>query len=291
MIASIRNTLLISALITIYEVNGFTSSIRSFRLYQYSRKNELPVFTKSTLYMKDSSNAIARSEGNDLFFCDEDPLTSNTDSSLLMLPETTLTETESNGSFSYGEFAKQYPFINNLAIATIKTGSADLLAQTVIGHTPIYDIDLERSFLFMLFGGLYSGCFQWVYQVQVFKRLFDVDKFTNLSWKEKLEDTEGLKALIMQTALDLTVLTFVYLPTFYIFKAGVFSGSSDLGVWASTGLSDYHNNFLKDESDALKVWFPADLVCFSVPLYLRLPVRHGISFLWTTYLSFSRGGH
>ena len=30
--------------------------------------------------------------------------------------------------------------------------------------------------------------------------------------------------------------TCVYLPTFYTFKAGVFSGSLDPSVWASTGI-------------------------------------------------------
>ena len=100
-----------------------------------------------------------------------------------------------------------------------------------------------------------------------------------------------MKAFAIQTSLDLTVLTVVYLPTFYIFKAGVFSGSSDPSVWASAGLENYVTNFAKDESDLLKVWFPANLVCFSVLLYMRLPVRHIVSFVWTAYLSFTRGGH
>ena len=194
-------------------------------------------------------------------------------------------------SFSYGEFAKQYPFLNNIGIATTKTAAADLLAQTVIAQTPLMEVDLQRSFLFMVFGAVYLGGFQYLYQVQVFKRLFDIDSFTNLSWKEKLGDKEGLKNLALQTALDLTVLTFIYLPTFYVFKAGVFSGSTDPNVWTSVGLENYVTNFAKDEADLLKVWFPADLVCFSVPLYLRLPTRHVVSFVWTAYLSFARGGH
>ena len=194
-------------------------------------------------------------------------------------------------SFSYGKFAKQYPFINNVAIATIKTGAADFVAQTVIGQTSIFELDIQRSILFMIFGGIYSGGFQWLYQVLIFKKIFDIEEFTNLSWEEKLEDQEGLKTLGLQTALDLVVLTLVYLPTFYIFKAGVFSGTSDPSVWFSSGIGEYASNFAKDDSDLLKVWLPADLVCFSVPLYLRLPVRHGVSFLWTMYLSFSRGGH
>lgn len=138
---------------------------------------------------------------------------------------------------------------------------------------------------------LFIGAFQYWYQVNIFKKLFDVDKFTSQSWADKLKDTEGLKSLAAQTAVDLTVLTFIYLPTFYIFKAGVFSGSADPSIWLSTGLDNYNTNFAKDEFDLVRVFAPADLVCFSVPLYLRLPVRHVVSFGWTTYLSFARGGH
>ena len=63
-------------------------------------------------------------------------------------------------------------------IATAKTAAADLLAQTVISQTPLMEIDVQRSLLFCLFGCVYLGAFQYAYQVQIFKRLFDVDKFT-----------------------------------------------------------------------------------------------------------------
>lgn len=192
---------------------------------------------------------------------------------------------------SYVRFAKDYPFMNNFIIASLKTCAADILAQTVIAHNSLGELDLQRSLLFCTFGGLYSGAFQYMYQVQVFKKLFDVDKFTSQSWREKLKDVPGVKALAAQTGLDLTVLTLVYLPAFYIFKASVFSGSTDPSEWFSTGLDTYATNFGKDEADLLKVWLPADLICFSVPLYLRMPVRQSVSFLWTAYLSFSRGGH
>jgi hypothetical protein len=205
---------------------------------------------------------------------------------------------QQSSGFSYVEFAKTYPFVNNVGIATVKTAAADLLAQTVIAGSPVTEVDLQRSFLFCLFGALYLGAFQYAYQVQIFKRLFDVDKFTSQPLAEKLQDIPGLKALGAQTGLDLTVLTLVYLPTFYIFKASVFSSSGggsagflDPSVWVTTGMDNYLTNFSKDEADLIKVWLPADLVCFSVPLYLRLPVRHIVSFVWTAYLSFSRGGH
>ena len=188
-------------------------------------------------------------------------------------------------------FAQRFPFLTNMGIATTKTAAADLLAQTVIAGTPLAEVDLQRSLLFCLFGAVYLGGFQYLYQVQIFKRLFDVDRFTQQSWQDKLQDTEGLQALAAQTVLDLTVLTIIYLPTFYIFKASVFSGSYDPSVWVGSGWDSYVTNFAKDEVDLIKVWLPADLVCFSVPLYLRLPVRHVVSFVWTAYLSFARGGH
>ena len=67
----------------------------------------------------------------------------------------------------------------------------------------------------------------------------------------------------------------------------------------------------QDVFDVFRVWGPADLVCFSVPLWLRLPVRHArvpkahqlrastctrlkaevVSFVWTAYLSFARGAN
>lgn len=205
--------------------------------------------------------------------------------------DTKLSSAESTGGFSYAEFAKQNPFLNNVAIATLKTAAADLIAQVVIGQTPIMEVDLQRSLLFCAFGAIYLGGFQYLYQVQIFKKLFDVDKFTTQPWSDKIKDTEGLKSLALQTILDLTVLTIIYLPTFYIFKASIFSGSTDPTVWTSTGIENYTNNFAKDEIDLIRVWLPADLVCFSVPLYLRLPVRHIVSFVWTAYLSFARGGH
>lgn len=193
--------------------------------------------------------------------------------------------------FSYAAFAQNYPFANNVAIATLKTAAADLIAQAVIAQVPLGELDYSRLLLFASFGAIYLGGFQYLYQVNIFKRLFDVDSFTSQPWADKFKDGPGLRALAAQTALDLTVLTLIYLPTFYIFKAGVFSGSADPSVWASSGLESYTTNFAKDEFDLIRVWLPADLICFSVPLYLRLPVRHVVSFVWTAYLSFSRGGH
>jgi hypothetical protein len=192
--------------------------------------------------------------------------------------------------WSYVAFAKAFPKANNIIIATAKTGAADLVAQCIMEGKSFSDIDWKRNLVFCLFGAAYLGAFQYFYQVTIFKRMFsNMEKFTNQSWAAKLKDGPGLLALGAQTTLDLGMLTFVYLPTFYVFKAGVFGSSWSAAEWASNGINNYKNNWSKDVYDVFRVWGPADLVCFSVPLWLRLPVRHIVSFVWTAYLSFMRG--
>lgn len=198
------------------------------------------------------------------------------------------TNTADNDSWSYATFAREHPNVNNLAIASVKTAFADLVAQVGISHTPVSDIDWARTSLFFAFGFFYMGGFQYWYQVNVFKRIFDLDKFTSQSWSDKLKDKDGLISLGAQTLLDMSVSTVVYLPTFYMFQAAVFGGSSDPTVWISQTCDNLHDNFSKDELDLIRIWGPADLICFSVPLYLRLPSRHAVSFLYITYFSFLR---
>lgn len=59
----------------------------------------------------------------------------------------------------------------------------------------------------------------------------------------------------------------------------------------SSGASAAAVCHIRRRYDVCRVWGPADLLCFSVPLWLRLPVRHVISFAWTAYLSFVRGAN
>jgi hypothetical protein len=193
-------------------------------------------------------------------------------------------------SWSYVTFAKTFPFANNVIIATFKTSAADLVAQCVIERKSFKDIDWNRNMVFCLFGAAYLGGFQYLYQVNVFKRLFsNAERFTNQTWMAKATDVPGLISLAAQCVTDLTVMVFVYLPTFYVFKGFVFSDSWRPQDWVNNGLSNYKKNFSQDSVTTLKVWGPSDLLCFSVPMYLRLPVRHVISFVWTAYLSFIRG--
>jgi hypothetical protein len=116
---------------------------------------------------------------------------------------------------SYIGFAKAYPKTNNVIIATLKTGAADFVAQTVIEGKPVdkvrtrrrvcavsfcllcvrhvgdwrggalicivaRQVDWQRNLVFCLFGGAYLGVFQYWYQVNVFKRLFPGQTMTTV---------------------------------------------------------------------------------------------------------------
>ena len=122
--------------------------------------------------------------------------------------------------------------------------------------------------------------------MQIFRRVFTAtDRFTSQSLGAKLRDAEGLVQLAFQIAVNLTVLSCVYLPTFYLFKALFFSDCAvPLGCFADTWRV-YTENLESDLPALIKCWGPADLVCFSVPLYLRIPIRHVVSFCWTIYFS------
>ena len=106
--------------------------------------------------------------------------------------------------------------------------------------------------------------------------------------REKLKDSEGLFQLALQIALNLTILSVIYLPTFYLFKAVFFSDCGPVSCF-SDSWNVYTTNLPTDLPALIKCWGPADLICFSVPLYLRIPIRHLVSFCWTIYLSLSRG--
>lgn len=84
-------------------------------------------------------------------------------------------------------------------------------------------------------------------------------------------------------------LPLIYLPTFYCVKEMVQGGKSDPVAWVQDGCSKYVANWWTDVPQLVYVWVPTDIVCFSAPLWLRMPVRHVVSFVWTAYLSFLRG--
>ena len=116
-------------------------------------------------------------------------------------------------------------------------------------------------------------------------------KYTSQTWGQKLRDWPGFKQLVGQVAMDFSVLISVYLPSFYVVKAFIFGETNRPTDWIKTGLGNYGNNYPVDIKAVASVWIPLDFICFSVPLYLRLPIRHAFSLVWTTFLSWLRGAN
>jgi hypothetical protein len=162
-----------------------------------------------------------------------------------------------------------------------------LPASVLIGHAALDEVDWHRAGLFFLFNLAYS-VFLYAYQVSAFRELFadTIEKFTTLPWEQKLTDGPGLQSLGQQVLLDLAVLLVVYLPTFHIFREAMMGSSGD--DWLAVGLSSFACSFVHDAVEVLRVWAPADMVCFSLPIHQRLPVRHAVSFVWTAYYSVTR---
>ena len=186
-------------------------------------------------------------------------------------------------------FPKANPFAFNLFVATGKTSAADLLTQTVVERKGPGDIDWKRNASFAVFGFGYLGAFQYWLQVNMFRRWFaGVDTFANQSVREKLANRAGMVTAGKQIAFDVLVhLPFMYFPTFYVVKEAVQGPEGTNAV--IDGLRHWVENFSVDQVKMISVWGPADFVIFSVPMWLRLPTRHVVSFGWTAYVSFLRG--
>lgn len=188
-------------------------------------------------------------------------------------------------------FPKAQPYATNIIVATVKTAAADLMAQTLVEGKPLAEVDWKRNLVFVVFGAGYLGAFQWLIQVNFFAKLFpNMAAFANASWATKMGDRQGQLNVLYQCFLDAFIhLPLVYLPTFYVVKEMVLGGKANPAEWAADGVNKYLTNWWVDVPQLIYVWTPTDLVCFSVPLYLRMPLRHVVSFAWTVYLSFLRG--
>jgi len=190
-------------------------------------------------------------------------------------------------------FPKRRPFATNVIIATVKTSFADLLVQADEGKKPS-EFDLRRNGVFVAFGCVYLGFFQWFIYVTVFSKVCpNAIRFANLTWSEKLKDKAGQIDLVKQVCLDNFVhYTFIYFPVFYVFKQSIQVGDdASYGIeTVKDGLGRYWKNCVQDNLAMWSLWVPGDFLVYAVPIWLRLPLNHGISLAWTIILSWMRGG-
>jgi len=98
----------------------------------------------------------------------------------------------SSSTTSTLSFAEKNPFQFQIGIATLKTSAADLLTQTVAEKKSFSDIDWRRNLVFVGFGAVYLGGFQWWIMVTKYRQWFPtMDRFAKLSFANKLKVSGG----------------------------------------------------------------------------------------------------
>ncbi|KAI2513580.1 hypothetical protein MHU86_720 [Fragilaria crotonensis] len=188
-------------------------------------------------------------------------------------------------------WAKRNQFAFQLGVATAKTMAADLLTQTVAEGKTLAEVDLQRNFIFVLFGFGYLGCFQYWLMVTKYRQWFPtMDRFAKLSVSAKLKDTAGILDAMKMVLFDIVVhLPVIYFPCYYTIKELVVGKTWNPVDWLQDGITKYSINMKDDLTAMIKLWGPSDCIQFVLPIHIRMPFRHMVSFFWTAYISFTRG--
>ena len=78
----------------------------------------------------------------------------------------------------------------------------------------------------------------------------------------------------------------MYLPVFYIFKASIQPGAGvaepGSGLAADvvkSGIAKWASCFWEDNRPMWMLCIPSDVIVFGAPMWLRLPINHGVSFI------------
>jgi Mpv17 / PMP22 family len=117
-----------------------------------------------------------------------------------------------------------------------------------------------------------------------------MDKFAKMSFAEKLKYPAGILDAGKMVLFDICIhLPLLYFPTYYTVKEFIGGDSWNPLDWIQDGVQKYRANMVEDLTAMLKLWGPSDCVQFILPLHIRMPFRHLVSFFWTAYVSFTRG--
>jgi hypothetical protein len=188
-------------------------------------------------------------------------------------------------------FPKNNPFAFQLIVATTKTAAADLMVQMVAEGKSLSEVDWRRNGIFVVFGCAYLGGFQWWLMVTKYRQWFPtMDKFAKMSLAEKIKYPAGMFDAGKMVLFDLIVhMPLLYFPTYYTVKEFVGGDSWNPADWVQDGVGKYIKNTKEDLLAMVQLWGPSDCVQFMLPLHIRMPFRHCVSFFWTAYVSFTRG--
>jgi hypothetical protein len=190
-------------------------------------------------------------------------------------------------------FPRTYPFAFQAIFATTKTAVSDLVVQVVIEKKE--EINWKRTGVFAAFGFGYLGMAQWFFYVTCMKRLFpNMAEFGAKTFRQKLKDGPGMKALAGQVCFDNFVVTpFFYFPFFYVFKQSIQGGfdldNLDFGEISKDAWAKYRMNMSEDLKAMWSLWVPGDVFIYAIPVWMRLPANHVLSLFWTMILSYFRG--
>ncbi|GAX19032.1 hypothetical protein FisN_8Hh255 [Fistulifera solaris] len=198
-------------------------------------------------------------------------------------------DTKAPGRFA--SFTKEHPFAFQLIVATVKTSAADLVVQTVAEGKQLSEVDWRRNGIFVVFGFVYLGGFQYWLMVTQYRRWFPtMDKFAKMSLIDKFKYPAGMLDAAKMVLFDVIVhLPMMYFPTYYMVKEFVGGSSWNPVDWAHDGITKYSKNMKEDLTAMIQLWGPSDCVQFILPVHIRMPFRHIVSFFWTAYVSFTRG--
>lgn len=186
-------------------------------------------------------------------------------------------------------FPKRHPFLTNLILSVTGYSLADYIVQ----RSEEKEIDRKRILSFACFGFV-QGCVAWTAFVKVFSKLTPGSvRFSNLSLAEKLTNRQGQIDVIKQTILDNFVYTpLIFFPIFYSCKSCIQSEHGEHGDLCSRlreAVGQYYDNLVDDNVASCKIWLWGDLLIFTVPAWMRMPVFQGVNFGFSVVLSHMRG--
>ena len=243
-------------------------------------RSSLAVVAKSTRALKATAEAAAKRNAS-----------SSSSSQNTTATAATTAATAAAVDSGIMSFPKRHPFVFQLFVATAKTTAADLMVQMVVDGKSFSEVDWRRNGIFVVFGFAYLGGFQYWIMVTKYGHWFPtMNKFASMSLAEKLKYPAGILDAGKMVLFDIFVhLPFMYFPTYYVVKEFVSGKSLNPIDWVKDGVGKYVGNAKEDLTAMVQLWGPSDCIQFILPLHIRMPFRHLVSFFWTAYVSFTRG--
>ena len=180
-------------------------------------------------------------------------------------------------------FFRNYPYIAAFMVCASKASMADVVAQksnfmsmrqktmdvASPTSTPPFKLQFKRTIAFLLYGGLYQGCFQEFCYNNIYPRIFGFDTTLPTAIKKVF-----CESFIIGPTLCI--------PFAYIVKAIVYRHP------IKRGLKEYRHDVMKNQLliKNLMIWGPVNIMTFTIiPTHFRIAFVAFFSFFWMILLS------